>query len=1243
MEEALAKIRPHTSSSLPHQKTPATLLLALESTFKDQNTEATPTAYFAALLTTLDGSLQKDPSLNEGDMLPAVLYLLALVAPHAPPAVICSNLSTILSLTSPLFPPLHEHAPPLRSQISLYHAVFQALDRSQLDSPGVRQTFASILQLCLDPRPKVRKKAAEVVKDVLAHAPPPFSRHPYAERVADWIRSSLADASSRPVFRGKGSQADTTGSDIAISIVSLLSGILPNLPSSSLANITSLLLPLPRFGHSYLTQSTYTLLANIFLLPLESDVNEVTERIPEVLKVVLASAPSKTDAILAPAWLQLVGGALLAYSAASPDVSGTGVAQVWKVVWDFIDSDVVSIRKASARSLESVCQSFTPAFILSSVKNGPSKSIVQNIVTQSAKSLDLLPYARSVPEILSVISCLISNLALRDERTGETYAETLMLPVVKQVGDLRLKKGFEFKEHADEVVSTAMRVIGPQPVLNALPLNLEPSDRQAGREPRAFLLPLLVQPHPSPLSHFVKYFVPLSERLFNLQQMAEMEGNQAQAKLWEVLIAQIWAGLPGYCAGACDLKQALTVTFSKLLSELLYQQTQLRPSILKALRVLVESNIAASNVCEPTGKEFLTPIQAQENVVFLKGLAESWLAVLFNVFGSVSPEGRGLVGEAVNAWASITDQKGISSACSKVTNLFKTNLRAAQPAGPRRDGASVTTATQDLLILLLKYVSEDDATALFSFCISAEVLGAEDNGVQKRGYKILASLVQEGKVKVDAEAVLRQLDELGDRLSPAAKKDRFTLISALVAVLPSTSLHVIPALIPEATLGTKEPSEKARNAAFELILAMGRKMRDGGVVRRSMMDDMNDDNATDAAASIEEYVTMVAGGLAGATPHMISATITALSRLVFEFSESLSNIMFDEMFVTLITSFLPSNNREVVKSVLGFVKLAVHTFPVDLIRPHLKGLVPELLKRSHDHHNHFKEKVRHIFERLLRRFSWDEVYSCASDNEASKVLLNIKKRKERAKRKKANRAEHDNEEDVPDPKAKAGDAFEDVLYGSESESKSDSDDEVQAGRLSAKSKKSKSSQYGTQLRVDDDEPMDLLQGVSMRLTSTAFFHSGNRRKPGKDAAKFKTDHSGKMIINAEDISDDDGGASAGAIDVAGSAYRETLTSVDGFRRGPNGRVKFNKDTKKRRREELMDEDVEMADATAEPIRNKKPKHKAEPPKFGHEFKAKKAGGDVKKGMDPYAYLSLAQVAKKGRGGRAKIGIAGKRS
>lgn len=122
--------------------------------------------------------------------------------------------------------------------------------------------------------------------------------------------------------------------------------------------------------------------------------------------------------------------------------------------------------------------------------------------------------------------------------------------------------------------------------------------------------------------------------------------------------------------------------------------------------------------------------------------------------------------------------------------------------------------------------------------------------------------------------------------------------------------------------------------------------------------------------------------------------------------------MHTEILQTLLV-FLTSANREIVKSVLGFVKLAIHTLPADLIRPHLSELVPALLKWSHDHKNHFKVKVRHIFERMLRRFSWEEVYTCAGNDEAGKVLLNIKKRKERAKRKRAVREdEEDNEEEV---------------------------------------------------------------------------------------------------------------------------------------------------------------------------------------------------------------------------------------
>jgi ribosomal RNA-processing protein 12 len=236
LDLALSKIRPHTASSLEHQKAPAVLLCALEATLDERKSERSPTAYFAALLTTLDGTLQKDaPSglaFGEGDILPAELYLLALVAPFVPAPVIRGNLNTILSLTSPLFPSLVNHPPPLRSQIGLYGSVIRALDRSQLEAQGVRQCFASILQLSLDPRPKVRKRAGEAIKDILSSPPTPLIRHPYGDRVAEWVKSTLADVSANAVLRSKRSASNMEAAEIALHLLSFLRPVILRLPPS---------------------------------------------------------------------------------------------------------------------------------------------------------------------------------------------------------------------------------------------------------------------------------------------------------------------------------------------------------------------------------------------------------------------------------------------------------------------------------------------------------------------------------------------------------------------------------------------------------------------------------------------------------------------------------------------------------------------------------------------------------------------------------------------------------------------------------------------------------------------------------------------------------------------------------------------------------------------------------------------------------------------------------------------------
>ena len=41
--------------------------------------------------------------------------------------------------------------------------------------------------------------------------------------------------------------------------------------------------------------------------------------------------------------------------------------------------------------------------------------------------------------------------------------------------------------------------------------------------------------------------------MFDYQQKAEIDGRGSVGKVWDVLVAQTWAGFAGYCHGTPDL------------------------------------------------------------------------------------------------------------------------------------------------------------------------------------------------------------------------------------------------------------------------------------------------------------------------------------------------------------------------------------------------------------------------------------------------------------------------------------------------------------------------------------------------------------------------------------------------------------------------------------------------------------------------------------------------------------------
>ena len=225
LSTALAKVRRLTTSSLPHQSKPAQLLVAVESTISStlpSTSIPTPTAYFAALVQCLekacadeaggqDEDMAETENMGQGALIPATLYLLAIVTPETANQVVLSKLASTIECLVPLFESALEHPPALRSLLQITTCLFLVTPPAQLNSsPLLKKTWNYTLELNLDPRPKVRHLAQEGVRRVLCTPIPPRlvpGAHPCLPRAREWVTGVLKEEIKSGGSSSKGKRA----------------------------------------------------------------------------------------------------------------------------------------------------------------------------------------------------------------------------------------------------------------------------------------------------------------------------------------------------------------------------------------------------------------------------------------------------------------------------------------------------------------------------------------------------------------------------------------------------------------------------------------------------------------------------------------------------------------------------------------------------------------------------------------------------------------------------------------------------------------------------------------------------------------------------------------------------------------------------------------------------------------------------------------------------------------------------
>ena len=493
-----------------------------------------------------------------------------------------------------------------------------------------------------------------------------------------------------------------------------------------------------------------------------------------------------------------------------------------------------------------------------------------------------------------------------------------------------------------------------------------------------------------------------------------------------------------------------------------------------------------------------------------------------------------------------------------------------QKQKPSTDKMPPTSHTlMDLVITIAIYLPHSSFSTLFS--LAALILPqTNDPQLQKKAYKLLPRLATSvnGKLALaDRNSELQQL-LLSSAASASApcRRDRLAAISVVVENLPQDSLHFVPSVLSEIVISAKEVNEKARTAAFDLLVLMGNRMSAGGTIVQSNIPHMPADAPT-AQASLEEYFTMVSAGLAGSTPHMISASITALTRILYEFRAQLSEAVIEDLVQTM-DLFLTSNNREIVRSVLGFVKVAVISLPEKLVRPRLVTLVPGLMGWSKEHKAHFRAKVKHIFERMIRGFGAELVETLCPE-EDRKLITNIRKTRERRKRKKDAAGNEEQDAGEKKRKGKFESEFDEAVYGSDEDDSSHaagsgSDDDAGARRR-------KGGQ--TYIVEDEDEPLDLLGRKALGNISSTKPISIRQPPIGSRKSEVKMDLDGKLLLGGNENDGDDamlldfGGDGKntaegrepgdGSLEGGINAYVDAIRGRDSVKRGRGGRLKFS--------------------------------------------------------------------------------------
>ena len=454
-------VRQKWNSHQESDKEACAVLAAVTESITEHHTKESPTAYWAALMSTLELTIAA--ATPEPRAVAAVLYLLTLVFPHVPPAVTrkhFANASTMLMRTLGGFAADGSQAL-IKSCLTCLASLLVAQEEAVWQASDTVQVYHGLLAFTVDTRPKVRKGAQVAVSMMMNTAAKGNGGHPVVAATAKFCLTRLKSEQT------------------ALHTLNLLVGVFPMFDAAAGKSVCQSLLKFLGRGQPHITETCMLILKAAFEAP---NSNLPSKLLDQIIESLMQYKPALTDVQSQIMWNTVMVAAHKSLGRRNIEACIVTLPRFCEALVGCYASDKAQVADNATEALAIIITDCIKVFV-----DGAPEELVAahlplaNVCTALGTALKFR-FQKYYPRILRMLSGCYAALG--------KASHPLMDGVTTSIIQMRSTNTVECQGDVEVAIGAALQAMGPAALLEIFPLDLmSPAPKEEFTT--AWLLPIM--------------------------------------------------------------------------------------------------------------------------------------------------------------------------------------------------------------------------------------------------------------------------------------------------------------------------------------------------------------------------------------------------------------------------------------------------------------------------------------------------------------------------------------------------------------------------------------------------------------------------------------------------------------------------------------------------------------------------------------------------------------------------------